>query len=199
MLTQDFDWHATRSKRCRYLGESFSEELLLALIAFSMCVLETLRWCQGWFRRRSSVSQRIIAQQLCKAPPICDLAWYNANPGVRAAQYLSQVATGRADRLKLLWSRSYGSFEEFCEKEPAALRVFRISLEAAEAWLIFRLIVGSLQPPWLWAGTIDYRRPSAERVELKVPRFHRRHRSDPWCNESPCTCKVVCVSRRHMG
>lgn len=126
MRTQDFDWHRAKSTRCNYLCDSFSEALLLGLVAFAVGVLEALWWRQGWFKRRSSVPQRILAHQLCKAPLICDLAWYKANPGVRAAQYLSQLATGCADRLKLLWSRSYGSFEEFCEAEPAALRIFRI-------------------------------------------------------------------------
>ena len=86
-------------------------------------------------------------------------------------QYLSQLASGEAPRLKILWARSYSSWADFCEHEPRALRVFRIFLESTVSWLTYRLINGSMSPPWLWAGVIDFRRTAVERASIKDQLF----------------------------
>ena len=122
--------------------------------------------------RRSSIPRRAAQQLKGKASPLADLVWLCASPVVRVQQYMAELAAGNTSRLKLIWSRSHSSFDEWCDACPDQLLIFRNCLECATTWLDYRGLKGNMCVPWLWAGTVDRRRETSDRVNLRKQLFH---------------------------
>ena len=185
-IQQDFSWRQLLGKRAAFMKENLTEATILSLTIIGV-IFEPLRWLSRWFMRRSSVHRRVARQQRGGVPPVADLVWAEASPAVRVLQYLSQLASGRASRLRLVWGRACSSWEEFCDKEPAALVLFRDSLETAVGWTHYRMINLTTCTPWLWAGLVDYRRDPASRQHLLESLLAitgtRRELGDEWFHE----------------
>ena len=164
-IVQDFFWHELRGKRFRYYFGDMSEQRLVSVIILSI-VFEPCRFITSWYFRRASLVQRGQAQHSGRMAPLCDLVWLQASPFTRCCQYLSMVLTGRASRLKLLWGRRYGSFDEWARAEPAALLQLRRTAAAAYTWMYHRGVEMHLKMPWPLASVCDARRAVSERKQI---------------------------------
>ena len=116
--------------------------------------------------RRSAQWRRARAQRRNKAPPVSDMTWLESSPAVRVLQYLSQLLSGRAPRLILLWSRRCESWEEFCLAEPDTLLMLRRSVQVASAEIDMRHFRPFFQLPFSLASLADSRRPMDQRRAL---------------------------------
>ena len=160
----DVNWHALQGSRGKKYGDGLKNDDTIVNIIILAIMLEPIRFLTKWFMRRSSQKTRSIKQQRCRNPPICDLVWLHASPAVRTLQYLSCLLQGRAARLKLLWGRKYGSFKEWCLKEPDELERFRRTVLCVASWIHVRLVQENCCYPWLLASLIDDRRSFAEKA-----------------------------------
>ena len=140
---------------------------MVILLAAMALVLEPLRWLHRWFLRRASVPQRNAQQARGRVPPLADMVWLEASPALRILQYYSTLAAGLSPRLRILWARSYNSFDDFCNNEPDVLAAFRRGLECAVAWVHYRLVRLTMCTPFLWCSLIDDRRSPEDRASVK--------------------------------
>ena len=170
-LTQDFDWHNVEGKRCQFIGRSLGERLTQSLI-ITCIIFEPLRFHTKWWLRRSSIIGRVRNQQRGRPPPLCSLVWVHTAPVTSFWQYLSFLLSGRAPRLKLLWSRRYNSFEEWATNEPDGLAKLRNGVGTAVAWLFIRFVQGVMAMPWIWAALVDTRRSLEDRRSVRDQIWH---------------------------
>ena len=163
---QELSWHELESKRHKAYGSVVAAPATLRSVIVLCIVLEPCRWLARWFMRRSSQWRRARAQRRGKAPPVCDMTWLEASPAVRVLQYLSQLLSGRASRLTLLWSRRCDSWEDFCTAEPDTLLMLRRTVQVASAEIEMRHFRPYFQLPFSLCSIVDHRRPVDQRRAL---------------------------------
>lgn len=167
-LTQDFNWHELRSKRCKYIESGLTEATVTSLVILCI-VLEPLRFLTKWFLKRGSSFRRTRRQKAGKTPPLCDLVWLTASPATRVLQYFSLLMSGRAKRLRLLWARGgHSSFEQWAAHNPATLAVLRRAIMVASSLVHFRFIKSCICTPWVWASLADCRRTDLDDVRAQL-------------------------------
>ena len=167
----DVDWHAVRGSRCSKVLAGLSDNGTFARIVILGVVLEPIRWLTRWFLRRASITRRLKRQQKKMAAPIMDMVWYQASPAVRVLQYFSQLLSGNARRLRLIWSREYNSFEEWADSEEELLDVFRRAIGMASSWVFYRFFQLYMAYPWLLTALVDPRRVMADKRTVATAFF----------------------------
>ena len=164
-LTQDFNYHALQSRRHSYVGLGLLESTILRLIVACL-YFECLTYIHRWFRQRTSHKQRDKRQRRRKPAPLSDLVWRAASPAVKVLQHISRLLSGTSPRLKLLYSRSYANWNEFCDHEVDVLLMFREVGLCIQAWIHFHFINGVFKMPWLLAALPDRRLSEEERRSI---------------------------------
>ena len=86
--------------------------------------------------------------------------------------------------MRLLWSRKYKSFDEWCEGEPVSLGKFRNANMVAASQSHFRGSALRCRMPFLAAGLVAKRRPMEERRSLlqQIKDLHSEQ-VDEWFGE----------------
>ena len=97
---------------------------------------------------------------------MCDLVWLEGSPATRVLQYYSWLLSGKGRRMRLVWGRAYASLEEWSNREPRHLLLFRRACQSASSLVFYRLLVLVFRAPWLWAALVDFRRTDADRGQV---------------------------------
>lgn len=179
-VIQENHYQALQGIRFSYL-ESRMTEATLEMVTTLSIVQEGTRYLTGWWMRRAAMKRRARRQCKGKLPDVCDLVCVQTSPIVRVLQYFSELASGDAPRLQLLYGRSHPSFEAWARSRPDALARLRRTLKTASAWLQYRHVRRVMCMPWLAAAVVDSRRSDNERRGIaREIKCLEREQLDQW-------------------
>ena len=152
-MREEVDFHAVNGGRIERTQQFFDcQEQHSKLIIFAL-VLEPLQWITSVLLANS---QEVL--DFSRPPLICDCLLQQHSPFVVALQYLSALLHGRGGRVAFLYrSVGYDSFEQWAERRPAMLQLFRSAVMAVSAWIWRRHHHELHQHPWRLMALADTR------------------------------------------
>ena len=141
------------------------------LIMILCILLEVVNWLHQRFLKCASLARRTAHRLAGKPAPVCEFCWRAESPVTLVHDYLSLLSSGQATRLRLLWGRSFTSFNEWAAAKPEMLTVLRRGIATLDLWLFLRLTRVLCRFPYTLALLPHDTVPDAEKKEILEQAF----------------------------